>query len=105
MTLIAWHQQNSSQHEFLADRSYVNLSYCHLSMVLDLYDSSCGFCFFLLSLSSLQVQTLLTQMQDKFQQMSDQIITRIDDMSTRIDDLERNIGELMNQAGVDEPEK
>lgn len=26
-------------------------------------------------------------------------------MSTRIDDLERNIGELMNQAGVDEPEK
>ncbi|XP_068691886.1 heat shock factor-binding protein 1-like [Montipora capricornis] len=51
------------------------------------------------------VQTLLQQMQDKFQQMSDQIITRIDDMSTRIDDLERNIGELMNQAGVDEPEK
>ena len=26
-------------------------------------------------------------------------------MSTRIDDLEKNIGELMNQAGVDEPEK
>ena len=26
-------------------------------------------------------------------------------MSTRIDDLEKNIGDLMNQAGVDEPEK
>lgn len=26
-------------------------------------------------------------------------------MSTRIDDLEKNIGELMNQAGVDDPEK
>ncbi|CAH3125792.1 unnamed protein product [Porites lobata] len=60
------------------------------------------------------VQTLLQQMQDKFQQMSDQIITRnilyffflaLDDMSTRIDDLEKNIGELMNQSGVDEPEK
>jgi len=26
-------------------------------------------------------------------------------MSNRIDELEKNIGDLMNQAGVDEPEK
>lgn len=37
--------------------------------------------------------------------MSDQIITRIDDMGNRIDDLEKSIADLMNQAGVEGPEK
>lgn len=57
---------------------------------------------FLFSIS--QVQTLLQGVQDKFQTMSDQIISRIDDMGSRIDELEKSIGDLMNQAGVENPE-
>ncbi|XP_055386609.1 heat shock factor-binding protein 1 isoform X1 [Condylostylus longicornis] len=55
--------------------------------------------------NNLQVQNLLQNVQDKFQSMSDQIISRIDDMGTRIDDLEKSIADLMNQAGVEGPEK
>uniref|UniRef100_A0A1A9WZN5 Heat shock factor-binding protein 1 n=1 Tax=Glossina brevipalpis TaxID=37001 RepID=A0A1A9WZN5_9MUSC len=54
---------------------------------------------------TIYVQNLLQNVQDKFQTMSDQIITRIDDMGNRIDDLEKSIADLMNQAGVEGPEK
>jgi len=54
---------------------------------------------------TIYVQNLLQNVQDKFQSMSDQIISRIDDMGTRIDDLEKSIADLMNQAGVEGPEK
>jgi len=36
--------------------------------------------------------------------MSSSIITRIDEMGNRIDDLEKSISDLMQQAGVDQPE-
>ncbi|KAL6443141.1 hypothetical protein ACFW04_002828 [Cataglyphis niger] len=57
------------------------------------------------TLTPLQVQTLLQNMQDKFQTMSDQIIGRIDEMGNRIDDLEKNIADLMTQAGVEGGDK
>ena len=36
--------------------------------------------------------------------MSSSIITRIDEMGNRIDELEKSISDLMQQAGVDQPE-
>uniref|UniRef100_A0A0K8TND2 Heat shock factor-binding protein 1 n=1 Tax=Tabanus bromius TaxID=304241 RepID=A0A0K8TND2_TABBR len=54
---------------------------------------------------TLYVQNLLQNIQDRFQIMQDQIISRIDDMGNRIDDLEKSIADLMNQAGVEGPEK
>uniref|UniRef100_A0A1B0GGM3 Heat shock factor-binding protein 1 n=1 Tax=Glossina pallidipes TaxID=7398 RepID=A0A1B0GGM3_GLOPL len=39
------------------------------------------------------------------QELTIYIITRIDDMGNRIDDLEKSIADLMNQAGVEGPEK
>jgi len=57
------------------------------------------------SYSSIQVELLLQQMQDRFQAISDQVLTRIDDMGNRIDDLEKNIADLITQSGVEGPPK
>mmetsp|Transcript_46566 Transcript_46566/g.104685 ORF Transcript_46566/g.104685 Transcript_46566/m.104685 type:complete len:86 (+) Transcript_46566:93-350(+) len=53
---------------------------------------------------TLFVQNLLKEMQSRFQTMSDSIINRIDDMGSRIDDLEKSISELIQEAGVEEPQ-
>lgn len=53
--------------------------------------------------TALFVKNLLEQMQSKFNTMGESIIGRIDEMGSRIDDLEKNISDLMDQAGMEQP--
>ncbi|XP_063042122.1 heat shock factor-binding protein 1-like [Engraulis encrasicolus] len=51
-----------------------------------------------------QMETTMQEINKKFQAMSDQIVTRLEEMGTRINDLEKNVADLMQQAGMEEPE-
>lgn len=55
--------------------------------------------------TALFVKNLLEQMQSKFNTMGESIIGRIDEMGSRIDDLEKNISDLMDQAGMEQPNR
>mmetsp|Transcript_658 Transcript_658/g.1851 ORF Transcript_658/g.1851 Transcript_658/m.1851 type:complete len:96 (+) Transcript_658:366-653(+) len=53
---------------------------------------------------SLFVQDMLDQMNESFTATGNTIIGRMDEVGKRMDDLEIRINDLMEQAGLDEPQ-